>query len=182
MSTSEQGVSAQTFELPAVPLTLEGSAVLHQMFRFRWNQWRTSSAEDRARVTAEAQRFLVENEPAGSALFSMFGHKGDLLFVHFRETSGAQPGATRTQSARNHRIPGAGLVLRLGRRTRPVRVHRQALPHPERARPRAAFARVEPAIEETLDRQRKAMPSGSFRRCPRADTSASIPWTASAAS
>jgi chlorite dismutase len=85
MSTSEQGVSTQTFELPAVPLTLEGSAVLHQMFRFRWSLWRAKSAEERARITAEAQKALAEMEAAGSAMFSMFGHKGDVLFVHFRE-------------------------------------------------------------------------------------------------
>lgn len=85
MSTSEQGVSTQTFELPAVPLTLEGSAVLHQMFRFRWSQWRAKSPTDRARITAEAQESLAEMESVGSALFSMFGHKADLLLVHFRE-------------------------------------------------------------------------------------------------
>jgi peroxiredoxin len=84
MSTTDQGLTAQTFELPAVPLTLEGSAVLHQMFRFRWSQWRTTSAADRARITAQAQNALAEMEAAGSALFSVFGHKGDLLFVHFR--------------------------------------------------------------------------------------------------
>jgi len=85
MSTSEQGVSSQSFELPAVPLTLEGSAVLHQMFRFRWSQWRAKSTEERARITAEAQAALAEMEAAGSAMFCMFGHKGDVLFVHFRE-------------------------------------------------------------------------------------------------
>jgi len=85
MSTSEQGLSAQTFELPAVPLTLEGSAVLHQMFRFRWSQWRAQSIENRARITAQAQQELAALESAGSAMFSMFGHKGDVLFVHFRD-------------------------------------------------------------------------------------------------
>jgi hydrogen peroxide-dependent heme synthase len=81
MSATDPAIA---FELPAVPLTLEGSAVLHQMFRFRWSQWRAASAADRARITAEAQAALAEMETAGSALFSMFGHKGDLLFVHFR--------------------------------------------------------------------------------------------------
>jgi chlorite dismutase len=85
MSTSEKGITDQTFELPAVPLTLEGSAVLHQMFRFRWSQWRLKSAGDRARITAEAQQTLAGMETSGSALFSMFGHKGDVLFLHFRE-------------------------------------------------------------------------------------------------
>src|SRR6266540_4067095 len=79
MSTSEQVVS-QSAELPAVPLTLEGSAVLHQMFRFRWSQWRGQSAEARARITGEAQQAPAAMEGAGPPLFSMFGHKGDLLF------------------------------------------------------------------------------------------------------
>jgi chlorite dismutase len=85
MSTTDPSIAAQTHDLPAVPLTLEGSAVLHQMFRFRWSQWRSQKAEERARITAEAQRSLAEMESAGSALFSLFGHKGDLLFVHFRQ-------------------------------------------------------------------------------------------------
>ncbi len=85
MSTSEQDVTALTSELPAVPLTLEGSAVLHQMFHFRWNQWRGQDEQDRARIIAEAQQSLAQMESAGSALFSIFGHKADLLFVHFRD-------------------------------------------------------------------------------------------------
>jgi hydrogen peroxide-dependent heme synthase len=85
MSTGEQDVGSQALTLPAVPLTLEGSAVLHQMFRFRWSQWRSQSAEVRGRITSQAQQALAEMEGAGSALFSMFGHKGDLLFVHFRK-------------------------------------------------------------------------------------------------
>ncbi len=84
MSTIEPSLAAQSFELPAVPLTLEGSAVLHQLFRFRWSQWRAASDGDRARITAEAQSALATMETAGSALFSMLGHKGDLLFIHFR--------------------------------------------------------------------------------------------------
>ena len=30
-------------DLHAVPLTIEGSSVLHQMFRFRWAEWRKLS-------------------------------------------------------------------------------------------------------------------------------------------
>ena len=37
MSTDVQARAAQ---LPQVPLTIEGSSVLHQMFRFRWPEWR----------------------------------------------------------------------------------------------------------------------------------------------
>ena len=84
MSTIDPIIAPQTYDLPAVPLTLEGSAVLHQMFRFRWTQWRAIRPEDRARITASAQQSLAEMESAGSALFSLLGHKGDVIFVHFR--------------------------------------------------------------------------------------------------
>jgi peroxiredoxin len=71
--------------LPAVPLTLEGSAVLHQMFRFRWDTWRTAPEDLRHHALSEATSTLKEME-GSSALFSMLGHKGDLLFLHFRRT------------------------------------------------------------------------------------------------
>jgi peroxiredoxin len=72
-------------ELPALPLTLEGHAVLHQMFRFRWSQWRGTSERDA--VLQEAVAALAPLEAAGeSAVYSLLGHKGDLLFLHFRPT------------------------------------------------------------------------------------------------
>ena len=74
-------------EIPAVPLTIEGASVLHQMFRFSRSAWRTLSSSQKEEILAEAQTVLepMEKNPTGqSALFSLFGHKGDLLFVHFR--------------------------------------------------------------------------------------------------
>lgn len=73
--------------LPPVPLTVEGAAVLHQMFRVKWPAWRALSAERRAEVANEAASVLGEMEMASdgqTALFSLLGHKGDLLLVHFR--------------------------------------------------------------------------------------------------
>ena len=74
--------------LPAVPLTIEGASVLHQMARFRRAAWRELPPEMRADILGEAARLLAEDErPAGgrqSALYSLLGHKGDLLLVHFR--------------------------------------------------------------------------------------------------
>ncbi len=73
-----------------VPLTLEGSAVLHQFFRFDWSRWRKLSADDRSRIAAEAVSALQKLEraeagkPVQTALFSELGHKGDLILVHFR--------------------------------------------------------------------------------------------------
>lgn len=69
---------------PPVPLTLEGSAILHQMFRIRWAAWRALSAEARASMLAQSSAALAAGEAEGSALFSMLGHKGDLMLVHFR--------------------------------------------------------------------------------------------------
>ena len=137
------------------------------MFRFRWNQWRTSSAEDRARVTAETQRFLAESEPAGSALFSMFGHKGDLLFVHFRDNFEAlnQAQLALSQLELNEYLKPASSylsVIELGLYESSLQLYRalsaQGLePH---------SPAWNEAIEETLDRQRKAMHVRLFPQMP----------------
>jgi hydrogen peroxide-dependent heme synthase len=71
-------------KFPPVPLTLEGASVLHQMFRVRWPAWRALTAQSRAAVVSEASATLARMESAGSALFSLLGHKGDLMMVHFR--------------------------------------------------------------------------------------------------
>jgi hydrogen peroxide-dependent heme synthase len=74
---------------PPVPLTIEGASVLHQMMRFRWPAWRVLAAADRDAIVAEAASALATMEGAGrngSALFSLIGHKGDLMFVHFRQS------------------------------------------------------------------------------------------------
>jgi chlorite dismutase len=76
-------------QLPAVPLTLEGYATLHQMMRFRWTAWRALAERDRRDIASEASRVLGEMEARAegqSALFSLLGHKGDLMFVHFRNS------------------------------------------------------------------------------------------------
>jgi peroxiredoxin len=76
-------MSAQE-NLPPVPLTLEGASVLHQMLRVRWPAWRALSAVDRDALLAGAEAPLAAMEKAGSAMFSLLGHKGDLMLVHFR--------------------------------------------------------------------------------------------------
>jgi chlorite dismutase len=74
-------------QLPAVPLTLEGFATLHQMMRFRWTAWRATAENVRREIAAEAAKLLGEMEARSdgqSALFSLLGHKGDLMLIHFR--------------------------------------------------------------------------------------------------
>ena len=76
-------------QLPAVPLTIEGYAVLHQMMRVRWTAWRALGEGERRQIADEAAKLLgqMESRAGGqSALFSLLGHKGDLMLVHFRES------------------------------------------------------------------------------------------------
>lgn len=80
-------------ELPAVPLTLEGAWVLHQMFRFRRAAWRALKEARQERLLEEATRALSPLEESSndrhanqSAAYSLIGHKGDLLLLHFRDS------------------------------------------------------------------------------------------------
>jgi chlorite dismutase len=79
-------------DFPPVPLTLEGSSVLHQFFRFDWKSWRGCAPGERKKIVADAIDALRSMErpgpdaPVRTALFSELGHKGDLIFVHFRES------------------------------------------------------------------------------------------------
>src|SRR5258708_6232175 len=76
-------------QIPEVPLTTEGYSVLHQMMRFRWTAWRALPDATRKEIAQEAATVLGEmekNTEGQSALFSLIGHKGDLLLVHFRKS------------------------------------------------------------------------------------------------
>jgi hydrogen peroxide-dependent heme synthase len=80
-------------DTPPFPLTLDGSSVLHQMFRFDWGAWRRLDAAGRHRAIAEATALLEPLEkgsggerPSQSAVFAQLGHKGDLMLVHFRDS------------------------------------------------------------------------------------------------
>jgi chlorite dismutase len=76
-------------EVPAVPLTTEGYSVLHQMMRVRWPAWRGLDAAQKSAIAREATEVLAAMEahsPGQSALYSLIGHKGDLMLIHFRES------------------------------------------------------------------------------------------------
>ncbi len=90
-TTSTPPVRPQTSsaQLPEVPLTTEGYSVLHQMMRFRWTAWRALPEATRSAIAQEAAGVLggMEQNCSGqSALFSLIGHKGDLMLVHFRKS------------------------------------------------------------------------------------------------
>src|SRR4051794_24429002 len=74
--------------MPPVPLSVEGASVLHQMMRFRRTEWRALTDASRAEILEEATHALVPLEQVSdgrqSALYSLIGHKGDLMLIHFR--------------------------------------------------------------------------------------------------
>src|SRR5438128_10093433 len=89
MSTRTTSPEAVAAEMPAVPLTIEGYSILHQMMKFRWSDWRELSDAERRDLVQEAGAVLakMEQNPKGqSAVYSLLGHKGDLMLVHFRES------------------------------------------------------------------------------------------------
>src|SRR5271165_1994585 len=76
-------------QIPPVPLTIEGYSVLHQMMRVRWPAWRSLDPAQKTEIVDEASRVLgkmEENASGQSGLYSLIGHKGDLMFVHFRQS------------------------------------------------------------------------------------------------
>jgi hydrogen peroxide-dependent heme synthase len=75
--------------LPAAPLTIEGASVLHQILRFRRAAWRGLPESQRRGMVEEASAVMRQMETRAegeSAFYSVVGHKGDLLFLHFRKT------------------------------------------------------------------------------------------------
>src|SRR5215471_12283311 len=159
-----------TVQIPAVPLTIEGSSVLHQMLRFDWTSWRALESGERHRIAGEAERALQQLECAkdgGSALYSLLGHKGDLMLVHFRSSFDALKSVELELS-------GLALwdfvdfadsflsVVELGLYDSSVKtyqslVERGIAPHtPE----------WDTAIKEVLERQREAMRERLYPRIP----------------
>jgi chlorite dismutase len=70
----------EALSVPPVPLTIEGSSVLHQMLHVRWPELRKdyTAVEEAARVFNKLERDGL------SALYTILGHKGDLMLLHFR--------------------------------------------------------------------------------------------------
>ena len=75
-----------------VPLTLEGTSVLHQFFGFDWKAWRSCADCEREKIATEFTAALERLEradadaPIRTAVYSQLGHKGDLMLIHFRES------------------------------------------------------------------------------------------------
>jgi chlorite dismutase/heme-degrading monooxygenase HmoA len=83
------------------PQTEEGWFVLHDFRDVDWDAWRDAPARTRDRAVAEGVDYLqaheaVEDaEEGASAVFSVVGHKADLMVVHLRPTLDALSTAER---------------------------------------------------------------------------------------
>jgi hydrogen peroxide-dependent heme synthase len=89
MTTTHHPRPQAATEIPAVPLTVEGYSVLHQMMRVRRSAWRALPAAEKSAIAKEASDALAameKNSTGQSALYSLIGHKGDLMLIHFRES------------------------------------------------------------------------------------------------
>jgi hydrogen peroxide-dependent heme synthase len=154
--------------LPAVPLTLEGYSVLHQMFRFRWAEWRKLDQARRADVAREMATAFGELEAAGQfAVYSMIGHKGDLMLVHFRDSFDDLNQAELTLDRSGLReflepVHSYVSVIELGLYDSSVKLFKQLT---ERGLiPLTDQWNKE--VEETMERQRQAMKPRLFPKIP----------------
>jgi len=158
-------------EIPAMPLTIEGYSVLHQMMRFRWSAWRPLRAAHKRAIVDEAAKLLskMEQSTSGqSALYSLIGHKGDLMFVHFRPSFDELNRAEMQLSGlrlSDYLEPATSYlsVIELGLYESSLKTYRELTeqgiePHSEEWKR---------AINETLARQREAMRPRLFPEIPK---------------
>jgi chlorite dismutase len=160
----------ETTSTPEVPLTIEGYSVLHQMMKVRWTAWRQLSESQRREAVAEASDLLSameQNSSGQSALFSLLGHKGDLMFVHFRESfdrlNQAELQLSRARLSDFLEPASSYLsVIELGLYESSIKTYHSLIesgvePHSEEWKR---------AIQDTLDRQREAMRPRLFPPMP----------------
>ncbi len=168
MASTNSAVQTVSAELHAVPLTLEGLSVLHQMFRFRWPEWRKLSPSRQQEIAREAAAALSKPEDAGqSAIYSMLGHKADLMLLHFRdsfeELNAAELDLNRTALQEYLEPMHSYLsVIELGLYDSSVKLFRQLA---ERGvAPMSEEWNRE--VEDTMERQRQAMRPRLYPKIP----------------
>jgi len=162
---------AVSTEIPPVPLTIEGYSVLHQMMRFRWSAWRPLRTSIKNEIVQEAAGVLAkmeQNANGQSGLYSLLGHKGDLMFVHFRPTfeelNQAELRLARLKLSDYLETTSSYLsMIELGLYESSIKTYNELAergvePHSEEWKR---------AINETLERQREAMRPRLFPELPK---------------
>jgi len=155
---------------PQVPLTLEGYSVLHQMMRLRWAAWRQVDERQKTEVIAQASEWLSKAEQSAtgkSGAYSLLGHKGDLMFVHFRrsfdELNQAELQLAQLQLS-DFLEPATSYlsVIELGLYESTIKAYKELAERGVEAHSKDWKL----AIDETVARQREAMKSRLFPDLP----------------
>jgi chlorite dismutase len=166
MTASKAGL--ETAQMAQVPMTIEGASMLHNMARFRWTAWQALLEAERKAIVEEAAATLQPPEEAGkSALYSVLGHKADLMLVHFRDSFDELKSAElRMSGLRLHSFmePTTSYlsVVELGLYDSSVKLYRSLAergvePHtPEWDR----------EVEDNMNRQREAMRTRLYPKIP----------------
>jgi chlorite dismutase len=155
---------------PNVPETLEGWSVLHEMYRLEWSRLRALAAATRREIADEAAAATAGPDPpsGATALVRLLGHKGDLMFIHFRrrfdDLSDASLRLSKTR-LRDYMTPSTSYVsiVELGMYEMTAKIHhdlasRSLLPSSDEHTH---------AFQEEMNRQRERVASRLFPELPR---------------
>ena len=169
-------------EITPVPLTIEGYSVLHQMMRVRWAAWRQLRPAEKTEIVDEASSALAQmeqNSAGQSALYSLIGHKGDLMLIHFRrsfdELNRAELQLARLRLSDYLEATTSYLsVIELGLYESTIKAYRE-------------LAGSNPTLKNGIERSRirwrgrkRPWLPGCFRSFPSTVMSVSIPWIGAA--
>ena len=141
------------------------------MMKIRWADWRRLDPSAKAEIVDEASGFLAkleQNADGQSGFYSLLGHKGDLMFVHFRR-SFAELNQVELQLAGLklsdylEQTTSYLSVIELGLYESSLKLYHELLergvePHSEEWKQ---------AVNETLERQREAMRTRLFPEIPK---------------
>jgi hydrogen peroxide-dependent heme synthase len=160
-------MDANAKALPAMPLTMEGSWVLHQMIRMDWAAWRGVPKEAADAMVTDFTALLNQMGADKTAFFSLVGHKGDFMVIHFRkrfdELNDAEVALTKSSLGDYMDVVHSYVsVVEMGLYESSVKTYQALLE-------RGLEPHTEPwdkEIAETLERQRTAMATRLYPDIP----------------
>jgi chlorite dismutase len=140
------------------------------MMRFRWSAWRQLPDAERHEIISEAvpvMGAMEKNAASPSAFYSLLGHKGDLMFIHFRDSfddlNRAELHLARTRLSQYWEPTTSYLsIIELGLYESTTKIYKALVdrgiePHSEEWKRE---------IRDTLDRQKEAMRPRLFPAIP----------------